>query len=157
MSYSLIVDLVIIAVLGLFIFLGAKKGFILTLCGFLAGFIALMGALYLANLFGPRLADAIQPKIQESIQKAADWAAAQQPETVKPLRGGESRVDDRPYARGRAYVAERYEGGAPEAAEEAAAEAAETAQEAVETVFELADDEPRPAADAAETGSDAGE
>ena len=92
---------------------------------------------------------------QESIQKAADWAAAQQPETVKPLRGGESRVDDRPYARGRAYVAERYEGGAPEAVEEAAEAAGETAEAVFELVEESAE-ELRQAADAAEGGADAG-
>jgi YidC/Oxa1 family membrane protein insertase len=103
---------------------------------------------------------------QESIQKAADWAAAQQPEQVKPLRGGDSRVDDRPFARGRAYVAARYE-GASEAAEEAASEAvSEAAEEAVQVVegsFEIADEAVEAAeeklpeiADAIESGDDAG-
>lgn len=55
---------------------------------------------------------------QESIQKAAEWVAATQPETVKPLRGGSSRVDDRPYARGRAYIPERYDGTAVKPEEE---------------------------------------
>ena len=99
---------------------------------------------------------------QESIQKAADWAAAQQPETVKTPRGGDSRVDDRPFARGRAYVASRYETGS-EAVEEAVSEAAEEAVEVVEGSFELADQAVEAAeeklpeiADAVESGGDAG-
>jgi len=103
---------------------------------------------------------------QESIQKAADWAAAQQPEQVKPLRGGDSRVDDRPFARGRAYVASRYEGAseaAGEAASDAASEAAEEAVQVVEGSFEIADEAVEAAeeklpeiADAIGSGEDAG-
>jgi YidC/Oxa1 family membrane protein insertase len=95
---------------------------------------------------------------QESIQKAADWAAAQQPEQVKPLRGGDSRVDDRPFARGRAYVADRFE-GVPEAASADAEEAVEVVEGSFELAEEAAEDavEKLPeTADGIGAGDDAG-
>ena len=83
---------------------------------------------------------------QESIQKAAEWAAAAQPEKVKELRGGASRVDDRPYARGRAYVAERF--GASDAAAEPEKEPAAISDEVPAIPAELSEAAAEPAAEA---------
>ncbi len=87
---------------------------------------------------------------QESIQKAAEWIAATQPEKVKELKGGASRIDDRPFARGRAYVAERYGESAeavPAPAEETAELPAEPA-ELPEAVTEVLPEVPETGADA---------
>jgi len=47
----------------------------------------------------------------ESERKSAEWAAAKGEAAKKEPRGGESRVGDRPYARGRNYVPDRFENG----------------------------------------------
>lgn len=67
MSPSLIIDLVAVLVLLVFVILGAKKGFVLTLCGLLAIFVAFIGATFLANTFSGQLADVIRPTIESHI------------------------------------------------------------------------------------------
>lgn len=64
---NIIIDLVIIATLALTAYLGYRKGFILTLCSFLAIFIALFGAVYLSNLLCEPVGRLIQPALESSI------------------------------------------------------------------------------------------
>ena len=47
---DLIYDLIIAAVLVIFMLMGRRKGFILTLCGLLAVFVAFVGAAFLSDL-----------------------------------------------------------------------------------------------------------
>lgn len=63
----LIFDLVILAVLIFFTALGRKRGFVLTLCGFLAVFVAFLGASFLSDLLCEPVGRLIQPVLETSI------------------------------------------------------------------------------------------
>ena len=69
MNYILF-DLAILAVLALFLWRGYAKGFILTLCGFLAIFMALIGASILSNALAEPVAKTMEPVIAHRIQDA---------------------------------------------------------------------------------------
>jgi uncharacterized membrane protein required for colicin V production len=72
---SLVIDLVLLAVLLFFIWLGAHRGFIMTLCSLVAVLVALVGANLLADTLSPRLAEALEPKLQQSIQESLEEKA----------------------------------------------------------------------------------
>ncbi len=69
MSY-LAYDLAIVLVLLLFFWRGYSKGFVLTLCGFLAVFVALIGAAFLSDALAEPVAKAVEPTVQQHIQGA---------------------------------------------------------------------------------------
>ena len=101
----LIYDLAILAVLLLFVWLGCKRGLVLTLCSLLAVFVALIGASALSDALAEPVAKAIEPVVTQSIhdtvtsyhqrapevgatsQDEADWLA-QLPleEVLEPLQ-----------------------------------------------------------------------
>ena len=60
-------DIIIIAVILLSALWGYKKGFILTLCGFLTLFVAFFGALYLSNLLAAPVGQLFLPSIEQTI------------------------------------------------------------------------------------------
>lgn len=66
MTY-LIFDLVIAAVLVLFTLMGRKRGFVLTLCGLLAVFVAFLGGAMLSDLLAPQVGQLIQPVVEEHV------------------------------------------------------------------------------------------
>lgn len=66
----LIYDLLILAVLALFVWLGWRKGLILSLCGLIVVVLALVGANFLADTATPPVAKAIQPKLAEVIEES---------------------------------------------------------------------------------------
>lgn len=104
MNY-IIYDLIIAAVLLFFVWLGYKKGLVLTLCSLLAVFVALIGASFLSDVLAEPVAKAIEPVVTQSIhdqvtsyyqrtpeagatsQDEADWLA-QLPidELLEPLK-----------------------------------------------------------------------
>ena len=103
MSY-IVYDIGIAAVLLLFVWLGYRKGLVLTLCSLLAVFVALIGASFLSNALAEPVAKAIEPTVASSIHdtvtsyyqhspaentstEEADWLA-QLPleELLEPLR-----------------------------------------------------------------------
>lgn len=65
----LIIDIVIILILVLFAWRGAKKGLILTIFSFLALFVAFYGAQYVTANFHEPVADIIRPSIQLTIEE----------------------------------------------------------------------------------------
>lgn len=73
-------DLLIVLIILLSAFLGRRKGFILTLCGFLALFVALIGAGVLTNLLAEPLSRLALPFVEqaltEALQTSADELAA---------------------------------------------------------------------------------
>jgi uncharacterized membrane protein required for colicin V production len=71
MSY-LIVDVVLVALLLLAVWRGYRRGFVLTLCGFLAVFVAIAGASYLSNLLAQPVSRVIQPAIEQHVQQLFD-------------------------------------------------------------------------------------
>ena len=75
MENPILIDLILAAVLVLFIWLGAKKGFVLTLCSLLAVIVALVGANLIADALAPKVAAAIQPHIEQSIQESLEEKA----------------------------------------------------------------------------------
>ena len=66
MTY-LIYDLAILAILIFFVWLGCRKGLVLTLCSLLAVFVALIGASVLSNALAEPVAKAIEPAVTRSI------------------------------------------------------------------------------------------
>ena len=66
MSY-IVYDIGIAAVLLLFVWLGYRKGLVLTLCSLLAVFVALIGASFLSNALAEPVAKAIEPAVASSI------------------------------------------------------------------------------------------
>lgn len=90
-------DVIIAAVLLFFLWLGWRKGFVLTLCSLLAVFVALIGASLLSNALAEPAAKAVEPiieaRIQESLTEAiqstefvaVDGGVAEKPEEL-PLR-----------------------------------------------------------------------
>lgn len=66
MNY-LFFDLIILAALVLFTLQGRKRGFVLTLCGFLAVFVAFFGALIISETLSAPVARLIQPVLETSI------------------------------------------------------------------------------------------
>lgn len=69
MSY-LIFDLIIAILLVLAVFQGYRRGFVLTLCGFLAVFVAFFGATLLSNALAEPVSHAITPVIENQISNS---------------------------------------------------------------------------------------
>ena len=87
MNY-IIYDIMIAAVLLFFVWLGYRKGLVLTLCSLLAVFVALIGASFLSNALAEPVAKAIEPAVASSIhdtvtsyyQRAPEAGASSQDE-----------------------------------------------------------------------------
>lgn len=75
MSYILF-DLAILAILALFVWRGAARGFVLTLCGLVAAVVALLGASLLANLLAPKVGQALEPTFAQMIQEQLEESIA---------------------------------------------------------------------------------
>lgn len=87
----ILIDVVLLAVLAVFILTGARRGLILGIAGLLALFISLAGAYYLARTFSPAVSAWIQPRISASLQEKFTRAADQPDErTDGPDTGGGS-------------------------------------------------------------------
>jgi uncharacterized membrane protein required for colicin V production len=91
---SLILDLVILAVLVYSVVMGARRGFILTLCSLLAVVLALAGGWYAANHWSQPLQETLEPVLA---QKLTDQMTANQTLTAgdddsSPLLGNYSQA-----------------------------------------------------------------
>lgn len=77
MNY-IIYDAIIAAVLLFFLWLGWRKGFVLTLCSLLAVFVALIGASFLSDILAEPVARAIEPAVTSQIhdQVTSYWQHA---------------------------------------------------------------------------------
>lgn len=73
MSY-LILDLLVLAVIVLFVWRGAAKGFALSLCGLLAFAVAFGGASIASRTLAPAVAQALEPKFAAAIEEQLDQA-----------------------------------------------------------------------------------
>ena len=77
MTYSyLIFDIIIAALLLLAAWRGYKKGFVLTLCGFLALFVAFIGATVISNALAEPVARTMRPVVEHQIQQVLDEKAS---------------------------------------------------------------------------------
>ena len=78
MTYTyLAFDIVIAALLLLALWRGYRRGFILTLCGFLAIFVALIGASVVSNVLAEPAARSIRPIVEHHIQRVLDEQASE--------------------------------------------------------------------------------
>ena len=68
-------DILIVAVLFLFLWKGWKRGLMYMLCGFLAFFVALAGAVLISNALAEPVARAIEPAVARGIASAFQSAA----------------------------------------------------------------------------------
>ena len=74
----LIFDAILGIVLVLAVVQGYRKGFVLTLCGFLAVFVAFFGAGVLSNALAGPVADAIRPVVEERLEQAMQKSLEEQ-------------------------------------------------------------------------------
>ncbi len=74
MVTPVLLDVLLIAILALFALLGAKRGFVLTLCSLVAVIVALIGATIVSDALAPKVAEFLQPRIEQSIRAAQDAA-----------------------------------------------------------------------------------
>lgn len=65
----IVYDLVILAILALFLWRGWRKGLILSLCGLVVVILSLVGANFIADTAAPPVAKALQPKLAEAIEE----------------------------------------------------------------------------------------
>lgn len=70
----IMLDILIVAVVALFAFLGWRKGLILTLCGLVAVFVAYAGATFVSRTFSGEIAGILQPAIQNQIEERLEDA-----------------------------------------------------------------------------------
>lgn len=96
MSYILF-DAAIAVILLIFLWRGHSKGFVLTLCGFLALFVAFLGASFLADLLSPAVAKAIVPAVENSIHQSLE-EAIQHTEYISSSGGVASLPEELPLA-----------------------------------------------------------
>ena len=71
MSY-LFFDLILAVVLAVTVFQGYRKGFVLTLCGFLAVFVAFIGASVLSDALAEPVSQMVRPAIELNINSALE-------------------------------------------------------------------------------------
>lgn len=76
MSY-LVLDLLVLAVIVLFVWRGAAKGFLLSLCGLLAFAVAFGGASIASKSLAPAVAQALEPRLATVIEEQLDAAMEQ--------------------------------------------------------------------------------
>ena len=84
---SNVLDIIIIAVVAVAAWRGYRKGLVMTLCGFLAVFVALAGATVVSNALAGPVSQAIRPAGEHQIQTAFQHKA-DQPECRRPHHGG---------------------------------------------------------------------
>ena len=66
MTSPVLIDVILLAALLFFVLMGAKRGFILTLCSLVAVVVALVGANLAADTLSPKVADAIRPRLEQA-------------------------------------------------------------------------------------------
>ncbi|HJB57389.1 MAG TPA: CvpA family protein [Candidatus Flavonifractor intestinipullorum] len=79
-----ILDLIVIAVVALFVWRGAARGLVLSLCGLMAFVVAFAGAGLAAQTLSPAVADALEPRFAAVIEEQLDAQIQQLPEGVDP-------------------------------------------------------------------------
>lgn len=90
----IMLDILIVAVIALFAFLGWRRGLVLTLCGLLAVFVAYAGATFVSNTFSAEIAKILQPTIQGQIEQVLDNMISDLPAPSVTLPGQESVRDN---------------------------------------------------------------
>lgn len=86
---SLIYDIVIAAVLLLTVYLGWRKGLILSVAGLLSVFVALLGAAWFSNLLTVPVSHLILPGVEKAIRGYVEIAASSASKELGALGGGE--------------------------------------------------------------------
>ena len=96
MQIFLLYDAIAALVLLVALIRGYKRGFILTLCGFLALFVALIGASFLSNTMSGPVSRALQPAIESSLTQIFSDHTTVQPPAVEgsSSQSPESQVPD---------------------------------------------------------------
>ena len=85
--HPIIFDLLIILIVLVSAFLGRRKGFILSLCGLLALFVALIGAGILTNLLAEPISHLALPFVEDSLNRALENAGGELSLTADQLVG----------------------------------------------------------------------
>lgn len=86
----IIFDLVLASILLFAAIQGYRRGFILTLCGFLAIFVAFFGATFLSNALAEPVSEAIRPAIETSITQSIEQSLEEHGHSSFSPSGGEA-------------------------------------------------------------------
>ena len=89
----LFIDVIIALLLLVTVLRGYRRGFVLTLCGFLAIFVALIGASLFSNALTQPASQAIQPIIESSIQQVVSDSLSDGPASGAPENGEQGASD----------------------------------------------------------------
>lgn len=65
---AIVFDLAILVILLLFVLRGAHRGLLLTLCSLVAVLVAFIGAGFVADLFAPKVAEHLEPRVAAAIE-----------------------------------------------------------------------------------------
>ena len=68
MTY-LFFDLILVVILAAFCLRGAQRGLVLSLCGLVAVFVALIGAQVASDVLAPKVADVLEPGFSAAIEE----------------------------------------------------------------------------------------
>ena len=88
---SNVLDIIIIAVVAVAAWRGYRKGLVMTLCGFLAVFVALAGATVVSNALAGPVSQAIRPAVEHQIQTAFQHKADQTAQSA--IENGQNAAD----------------------------------------------------------------
>lgn len=80
MVTPILIDILIVAALAFFAWRGERKGFILTLCSLVAVLVAFIGATIITNAAAPKVAEYLQPRLEQSIQQSLGEALQEIPD-----------------------------------------------------------------------------
>jgi uncharacterized membrane protein required for colicin V production len=94
----LLIDILAAAVLLIALWRGYKKGIVLTLCGFLAIFVALIGATVVSNALAEPVASAIEPVVETRLQDIIERSYQSASSAVAKSSGSEDGEDKDPLA-----------------------------------------------------------
>lgn len=75
MVTPILIDVLIVAALAFFAWRGERKGFVLTLCSLVAVLVAFIGATLITNAAAPKVAEYLQPRLEQSIQQSLEEKA----------------------------------------------------------------------------------
>ncbi len=75
MVTPILIDILIVAALVFFAWRGERKGFILTLCSLVAVIVAFIGATLITDAAAPKVAEYLQPRLEQSIRESLEEKA----------------------------------------------------------------------------------
>ena len=94
METSAVVSMILIGIVAVFAALGAWRGLIMTVARLVVIVVALMAAMWLAETYSPRLADAMAPMVHDTIVDHLSDVVSSQTANLPGLSGGQDALEN---------------------------------------------------------------